>query len=308
MIQFKQLSNFGSIVRSLQSWNVDIDKVYQSVLDDNAGNNKIFELLSDDKPCMISRFGSTELSAIYHYYLNFGQIKSMRWPNNYKIEMNHLSGLFPADDKTLSQFCKLFISHLKSADLMGVWHKPGEAIMLKKFAPKAFLTSLHSLEPYYFKNPWSEILEGKTVLIIHPFTDTINRQFDNYREKLFKENVLPNFKLTTFKAVQSLGTSETNFSNWFEAYEFMCKEITTKDFDIAIIGAGAYGLPLASFIKSIGKKAVHLGGATQILFGIKGKRWDDHPIISLLYNDFWTRPSILETPAEENRPEEGCYW
>ena len=34
-------------------------------------------------------------------------------------------------------------------------------------------------------------------------------------------------------------------------------------------------MPLAAFIKSIGKKAVHLGGSTQILFGIKGERWDE---------------------------------
>ena len=27
-------------------------------------------------------------------------------------------------------------------------------------------------------------------------------------------------------------------------------------------------------LKKAGKKTIHLGGSTQILFGIKGKRWD----------------------------------
>lgn len=302
------LHNIKVIFRKILNRNINIDTFYQKVNGENAGNDKIYELLSNDKPCMISRFGSTELSAIYFYYINFGRFRRIIWPRKYKIELNYQSGFFPANDKSVSKFCKLFISHLKNADLMGVWHKPGEALMISKFAPKAFLIPLHALEPYYFPNPWSYILNNKTVLVIHPFVDTINLQFQKYREKLFENKVLPNFKLITIKAIQSLGSSETEFLTWFEAYDFMCAEISTKNFDIAIIGAGAYGLPLASYVKNIGKKSVHLGGATQLLFGIKGKRWDDHPIISLLYNEFWVRPSKLETPKQENLLEDGCYW
>ena len=54
----------------------------------------------------------------------------------------------------------------------------------------------------------------------------------------------------------------------------MVKEIEKKDFDIALIGAGAYGMPLAYKIKKMGKKAIHIGGSLQCLFGIKGSRWE----------------------------------
>ena len=37
-----------------------------------------------------------------------------------------------------------------------------------------------------------------------------------------------------------------------------------------------------------------MSGATQLLFGIKGKRWDDHPVISKLYNPAWVRPDETE--------------
>ena len=77
-----------------------------------------------------------------------------------------------------------------------------------------------------------------------------------------------------------------------------------KVFDIAIIGCGAYGMPLAAYCKQIGKKAVHLGGATQLLFGIKGKRWDNYS----LYNDYWVRPLESETPRNAGKIESGCYW
>lgn len=56
------------------------------------------------------------------------------------------------------------------------------------------------------------------------------------------------------------------------------------DYDICLIGCGAYGFPLAAHAKRKGKKAVHLGGALQLLFGIKGK--DGKPKIMQLRGSF----------------------
>jgi hypothetical protein len=67
--------------------------------------------------------------------------------------------------------------------------------------------------------------------------------------------------------------------------------IDGKDFDVAIIGCGAYGFPLAAHLKRLGKKAIYMGGATQLLFGIKGKRWDNYRLISNFFNEHWVRPS-----------------
>ena len=88
----------------------------------------------------------------------------------------------------------------------------------------------------------------------------------------------------------------------------MKSQIDKIDFDIALIGCGAYGLPLAAHVKRAGKIGVHMGGCLQILFGIMGKRWDEHPIISKLYNDNWVRPSELEKPKSYLKVEDGCYW
>ena len=57
-----------------------------------------------------------------------------------------------------------------------------------------------------------------------------------------------------------------------------------------------------------GLTLLDLGGATQILFGIRGRRWDDHRIISKLYNEHWTRPKPTETPRHFDRVENGAYW
>ena len=37
---------------------------------------------------------------------------------------------------------------------------------------------------------------------------------------------------------------------------------------------------LAAHVKRLGKRAVHLRGATQILFSIKGKHWEAHDRIA----------------------------
>ena len=155
---------------------------------------------------------------------------------------------------------------------------------------------------------WSAALSGNKVLVVHPFSKTITEQYKK-RDKLFaNKTVLPDFELITLKAVQSIGGTKVPFATWFDALDFMCNKISKTDFDVAIIGAGAYGMPLASFVKSIGKKAVHLGGVTQMLFGIRGKRWDKQALQYNLYNKHWVRASQDETPDNFKAVEKGCYW
>ena len=61
---------------------------------------------------------------------------------------------------------------------------------------------------------------------------------------------MPEFELKTLKAVQTIaGEKDERFSTWFEALEYMFEETMKIDFDIAIIGCGAYGMPLAAKLK-----------------------------------------------------------
>ena len=69
-----------------------------------------------------------------------------------------------------------------------------------------------------------------------------------------------------------------------------------------------YGFPLAAYVKSIGKKAIHLGGATQMLFGIKSKSWEDDSRFHYLINEHWVRPKETERPANYKQVEGGRYW
>ena len=154
---------------------------------------------------------------------------------------------------------------------------------------------------------------GKKVLVIHPFTETIRSQYLR-RELLFPgREVLPEFELITMKAVQSNGVLPEQFpySDWFEALDFMCGKIREIDYDIALIGAGAYGMFLGAFCKHCGKQALHIGGALQLIFGIKGARWEkQYPpeFGQRLFNENWVNPLPSERPAGYEIVEDGCYW
>jgi len=278
------------------------------ILMQHEGNDFIAKRLASPEPVMIARIGRTELNCLVNY-LAIREESGRCYRKQVKKDMFNYSGFFPATDEMLDRFCEEFFGHLHQVDVLGVWFNKGEDRVCHAYCPDSHLVRLRSLEPYYHEQPWSAMLRDKKVLVIHPFQQTIIAQYTNNRELLFADqSVLPPFHLETIRAVQGLAGTASNFATWFDAYEHMCREMESKDFDIAIIGAGAYGLPLAAHAKKLGKKAVHLGGATQILFGIKGKRWDNHEVISKLYNEHWVRPSAEETPDGSNTVEGGCYW
>ena len=122
--------------------------------------------------------------------------------------------------------------------------------------------------------------------------------------------ILPDFELKTIKAVQSIADAKNDlpFHDWFEALEYMKKQIDKVDFDIAIIGAGAYGIFLADYCKRIGKQAIHLAGSTQMLFGIAGRRWQEDNAHQKIFNSYWCTPSIEEKPKGADKVVGGCYW
>lgn len=276
----------------------------------------IKELLQSDHPVMICRFGSTELDCIVDYKNHFTignawkfvthKINSLGYNKSSIFSMLNNSGFFPTTARYMDQFSEMMIDLMPLVDVLGSWRF--EERLFDKELSAAIKIPLGDLEPYFHENPWSEVLKNKKVLVIHPFEASILSQYQK-RDLLFEDDrVLPEFDLFTIKAVQSLGNKPAEYATWFDALESMKKEIDKSNFDIAIIGCGAYGFPLAAYVKSIGKKAVHLGGATQMLFGIKSKSWEDEPKFHYLMNEHWVRPKETERPANYKLVEGGRYW
>lgn len=292
-------------------------------------NKLIIQKLNAKEPCMIGRMGTCE-GAIVHNRLTLTNPYTFErlqgcwkyistdtrlpwWDMERPVkELCNNAGFFNkkgvgTDD--LMKFSDLYLHYIPLLDICGRFEAYEENLPFNK---DCLMVQLETLTPFFVDNPWTTLLEGKNILVVHPFEKTIRNQYVQ-RSKLFQSNhILPNFNLQTLKAVQSIAGQETRFNDWFEALEFMEEKIAELEFDIAIVGAGAYGLPLAGFIKeSLGKKAIHMGGATQLLFGIKGKRWEKQYTNSCyreLFNDFWVYPDESERPKNLNSVENGCYW
>jgi len=268
------------------------------------------ELVSLGKPFMISRLGSVELSCLRHYREK-RQKGKIGYSGKIRSTMSNPAGYFPLDDASLDAFAELYLEHIPHVDLMGVWFNRYEDVICNTCCGNAALVDLDCLEPFRFLNPWSALLAGKRVLVVHPFVESIRKQYEEKRRLLFPSpDVLPDFELKTLKSVQSIAGAKVDFVTWFDAYHYMCDQMEKVGFDVCIIGAGAYGLPLASFAKQLGKQAIHLGGVTQILFGIIGKRWEREyaDTTAKLFNEHWVRPLPSETPVNKDRIERSCYW
>lgn len=280
----------------------------RKLLTANEINSIIFDGLCSNVPFMAGRFGSIELLVTGKKKLgvNYNENACLN-------ELCNNAGFFPNEPKLLNEFSKLMQDSMAICDVQGVWYLPFEDYFLKNGIPNyTQITEGRYLEPWFSTTPWTRALEEKKVLVIHPFAQSIKYQYDNCRDKLFPtRDLLPEFDLLTMKAVQTIaGQKDDRFNTWFDALEYIYEEAMKMNFDIAILGCGAYGYPLAAKIKKAGKKAVHMGGVTQAMFGIKGKRWEEDSvsIVRDLYNENWIRPSKAEAPQQKNKVEGGCYW
>lgn len=257
------------------------------------GNQRIKEHILLGEPFMVGRLGQTEMSSVIARETGGSSMEERLNADKY-LSIN--AGFFPCDSKAIDHYTEIFLEAISSMDLMGIYFFiNNEEYMIQKYMDAPYCALPRCLEPFYYADPWSGALVGKRVLVIHPFAETIRRQYEK-RAKLFHNpNILPEFDLQTIRAVQtSGGHRDDRFTNWFEALEWMKGQIDQVNFDIALLGCGAYGIPLQAYIKRKGKQSVYVGGGLQILFGIKGQRWDEHPFISKLYNEYWVRPSEIE--------------
>ena len=300
------------------SYDGQLDKEFSDRIVPEA-SELIYRHIISEAPLMVSRFGSIELNCIINYldqkdrrlkYLHYIQNKTRyyEWDLRTLESMCTNAGFFPFSYNMLEEFCELMLEDMQYIDVLGSWLKE-ESRLADRFSNVQKI-GLLNLEPYNHNDPWSRGLEGKKVLVVHPFAHTIKEQYQK-RKRLFVDNrVLPEFELKVIQAVQSIAGNKTVFDNWFEALNSMKEEIDKVDFEVAIIGCGAYGMPLAAHIKRMGKKAVHLGGATQLLFGIKGKRWEEeyYDYKSRLFNENWTKPYEVDVPQNFLKVEDGCYW
>lgn len=275
------------------------------------------DIFSGQKPFLISRFGNVEFSAFREIYDSrrdlglierlslsvFGRLAGIREKTKIRLRLN--AGVFSASSNAdFVHFFEEYYKCVSEIDFFFRWFS-GDALLLKaglraSIAPLEYLNILQS--PKFFEG----VFESKKLLIVSPHVNTIKYQFENSYPQLCEHLGVDDFSVATIQTFHKIHGGD---GDWFVELERLKQEIlgAREGVDFIILGCGAYGLPLAAFAKSIGISAIHLGGATQLLFGIIGERWIDL-IDDTGISNFWIRPLDSDRPKGFELIEGGCYW
>lgn len=256
--------------------------------------------LNDDLPRSIVRMGNVEATQmliktdeIYH-----------QMPTN--------AGFF-GDQKDLKEWRRAMYLALVNADLnLRVVSCPSFYVcdeVLNKL--QLFVPTLPYVEDIEFWKSLIINLNTNNLCFVSYFAEEMNQRKSLIKNKIFndKKTQWHDTDPTLWKFVFSENTikgNEPKDKTYNEVYQDLLKRCLESDAKIYFLACGCYGIPLCNDLKKAGKKAVYVGGFLQLLFGLKGKRWDDRELVNQYYNKHWKYPS--KKPKNAELVEGACYW
>ncbi len=285
--------------------------------------DEIKNRILDGTPTFLGRMGNTEAAIVNSYCKKRAKV-TKRYKTCWIEWLYQTSGFFSDDykeiDQAVDEFSELLISCYSECDYMPVSFPP---FKYQLFSYGHFLRHVKMVDdrkkqyfefgPYCDKpirDTWIGALKGKKVLVANSFTDSIRLQYERKSEWAYSpECELPDFELITYKTYTTqVGERPEGFTNFFQVLRKMIDDIRKIDFDIALIGAGAYGFPLGCEIKKMGKIAIEPCGRLPAFFGVYGEFLLTSDLLYKKFiNENWIRP--IETPPQNYKQvENGCYW
>ena len=291
-----------------------LDQKVKSIPTDLAG--ELAEKIRNNTPFLLARLGGTE-GAIAGQYCEIMHGLRKSYEEDTVEWLFSTSGVF-ADDyvdriKAVDRYAELTLEGLLECDYLSAMfptkiYMPFFFLNYAKNAVATFSDYGPTFERETAKT-WYAALEGRRILVVNSFTESIQQQYK--RKELLaqdKAHELPDFELITYQsAVTQMGERYGSYQNSFEVLEKMIHDIDRIEFDVALIGAGAYGFPLSVAIKRMGKIAIETCGTTPYFFGVYDERFVRQNGRPNYMTDAWIRP--MEHPPQKYKEiEGGCYW
>lgn len=261
------------------------EKMYKKPILDSADvNRQLLEKLKNNEPFAVTRNGMWETGMLVKIQ------RDLLWNMDTAADMNGKDDTFMSREER-RRYYQLTDELMPYAGYVVNWF----SINMESYYYKHFLEKCPDMQfcgddgvsNFLLKDPasWIYGIEGKRVLVVSPFAEYMESQYQK-KELLWKGIRLPEFELHTVKAVFWYdGYHDPRFKSWFEALDYLYGESVKQDFDIALLGCSTFSTPLALMFRRDGKQAVHVGGPLQLMFGIKGKRWDAY--FTDTYNEYW---------------------
>lgn len=295
----------------------------KKLINSQDSDQMISKLISTRSIGLVGRLGGTEGRFLGEYLklkrlekfgipIQVSSALSRRWKRR-KSEVFLQAGFYFQEWTDAERFCNEYLDALKQTDILGAWGVAFtwvEGIGLDKETTAVIPVGYTApwVEPYVpEKIAWANSLEGKRVLVVSGFADSISKQHPKI-SRIYKGVNYPSFELSVVKAPLAAGNADALGKTWFELLDETKRQIAAKEFDVALIAAGAFSYPLAAYVKSLGKIGIHCGGGLQLFFGIMGNRWNNSPEVLRYVNENWVRPSRAETPKMAEKIEDACYW
>ena len=292
------------------------------------GAATILRYASSGQPFFIGRNGTIELETIFFWMLKRrvqdGDVLAP-YPLRIRDQIQRNAGIFPDTDESIDAWCKAYVDSLGHMNALAAgWYRPLHHIentILSSYAPTAQRFPLRSLEPYYVEAPlrWTTLLAGKHVAVVSSFAATIQKQlwgektaqiWQGEQAGMLPADVEWSYVRTGYAPSLALGNAgwPAHITRWQEAVDATVQAVVDSGATVALIGCGGLGMIVGCELRKKGISCILLGGAIQVLFGIRGSRWKSHDIISKFWNDAWVSPSKAESPNGAFLVEGGCYW
>lgn len=311
---------FVRVAKQLSPWEAKAQKDFRELaahgLTVDAINLRIAAAIEGEGGFFLGRPGGTESEGLAHFVRSRLSPALHRakqpYPAFFKKHAQPYSGIAWREETDLDEFNYRYLEAALAADCLGFGRFAPGSLGISRVRASMGLAIVESsfYEPWKALDsditPWTLSLEGLNVLVIHPFEKTIQKQFERREHIQGVKDIMPSFRLQTLSPPVTVqpdksGRSWASFSRDLEA------QVLSRDFDVAIVGAGSYGLPLSHRIAQTGRKAIHMAGSTQLLFGIAGKRWESNPMVAHFMDSSWTKPLPADVAPGTERIEGGSY-
>lgn len=297
------------------------------------------------KPFLLTRVGNAESIVAYYVYNNDWDALEKDHPGILN-ELRINAGVYPVTKEMVEFYTQEYTDAIRKSTIIGRWGVSGTFLQARQknrfhiyqdmliqnlflaengyqkigdIAPR--YTPIHIVHPralsvtesvYARIQPtWARYLTGKRVLFVSPFAKTMEMQYGK-RELLWPKqyiaDILPEMRPVFVRAPFS-AAGNTPHDSWRTSLEKTDEAIkSVGHFDVALLSCGAYGMPLANRIHQRNMSAIYVGGALQLSFGIKGRRWEGWAFFKEFVNEHWVRPSADETPDHARLIEGATYW
>lgn len=255
------------------------------------------------------------------FFKETGNKNVQEYFDNVRPAMKNNAGIKMSNNESILKYSEMYLKAFENSEMFCGWEIYGDYIKhisdthgfmkqlnsTKKMAWSFALDIFH----YIYDTPWTTALQGKRILIISAFEDSIREKIP-IRDKIYDGvDLFPDCEFVFIKPPMTQADEPSREFD-VELKEFTDRLDTIKDdYDIALVSCGGYGNLVCNHIfENHQKSAIYCGGVLQMYFGIVGKRWfiERPDIVRLFMNEHWSRPKEHERPKGCDKVEGACYW